>query len=382
MKTGFKKRLSSLSNLGSFRLTIAAGSLLAPLVDHGFVPYPYEMVLLVTRRCNSRCQMCYAWKQEPSTLSLEQIRHILSSNDFSFVRSVVLSGGEPTLRPDLPQVYRVLLENLGNLKHILVTTNGLDTRRTIAHVTQMLQIQSTEDSQVSSVEIQVSLDGVGGIHDAVRGVPGAFLRVEATLAALQALQERFPRLKLFLHCVLMPNNLPHLGSLRDFAKRRNLEIRFGVFVPAGGLLDNLHRARDLSFAGEQRAEVQRLLELLSEGSETVLRFHYLDMAQMIQGKSRRRRCMMGAFNFILDSDGTARHCLLCEESRYGSLLTDSFDAVWFGPEANEARRQIRARRCPSCSAGCHLSPVNAGELAELVWRQAIRPRLERHVRSD
>ena len=90
---------------------------------------------------------------------------------------------------------------------------------------------------------------------------------------------------------------------------------------------------------------------------------------------------MGAFNFILDSDGTVRHCLLCEESRYGDLLTDSFEAIWFGAEANEARRQIRALCCPSCPAGCHLSPVNAGELAELVWRQAIKPRLGRHLRS-
>ena len=92
------KSFTILNNAGSLQTIQAAGSLLSPIVDNRLVPYPWIMLFVVTRRCNSRCQMCSIWQEKDSSyLSLEQINQILTSSDFSFVRSLILTGGEPTL---------------------------------------------------------------------------------------------------------------------------------------------------------------------------------------------------------------------------------------------------------------------------------------------
>ena len=105
-RVAFAKGFSALNNIS------AAASVLSPLIDNRFVPYPYLLTFVVTRRCNSRCQMCSIWKEKDSPLlSLEQIERIFRQNDFSFIRSVTLTGGEPTLRSDLVQICQTVLQS-------------------------------------------------------------------------------------------------------------------------------------------------------------------------------------------------------------------------------------------------------------------------------
>jgi MoaA/NifB/PqqE/SkfB family radical SAM enzyme len=238
------RKLTFLSKLSSLRQTIVVGALLAPFIDHDnkFVPYPYTMTLVVTRRCNGRCQMCSIWRDKTSaSLSLEQIEHIFSRSDFSFVRSMTLTGGEPTLRADLPQLFEILIERLRGLEHVLLAVNGLDPPRTVEHISQMLEILDASDNRVRSFDVQISFDGIGWVHDVVRGIPGSFQNVKATLDQLSALQARFPRLNLWLHCTLMPHNLPYVDPLRHFVKQHSLQITYGVVAFSREYYDNLHQ---------------------------------------------------------------------------------------------------------------------------------------------
>ena len=88
------------------------------------------MIMEITSRCNLRCPMCFARAGESDTstdLSIEQIRAILQytqKNNYPLrVRGVGNSGGEPTLRDDLPQIIQIERE-LG-FDYILIMTNGL-----------------------------------------------------------------------------------------------------------------------------------------------------------------------------------------------------------------------------------------------------------------
>ena len=368
------RKLTLLSKLSSLRQAIVVGSLVAPFIDHnsGFVPYPYIMTLVVTRRCNSRCQMCSIWRDKTSSsLSLEQIEHIFSRDDFSFVRSMTLTGGEPTLRADLPQLFGILLERLPGLEHVLLAVNGLDTPRTVEHISQMSEIMDTSDNRVRSFDVQVSLDGIGRVHDIVRGVPGSFQNVKATLAQLSALQARSPRLNLWLHCTLMPHNLPYVDSLRHFVKQHSLQITYGVVAFSREYYDNLHKIGDLSFSEGHRDVARRFFEQLGREDRTMFCFHYRDLAQMLQGNPRFRRCMMGFYGFVIEHDGNAYPCLRYKRSGFGNLLADSFEEVWFGTQAQDARRHLRMSCCPTCPSDCLAQPINAREAAEAIWWKGI-----------
>ena len=369
------KKLTLLNKLGSLRQVIAVGALLTPIIGKRFIPYPYMMTLVVTHRCDSRCQMCSIWKEKQSPfLSLEQIERILSRNNFSFIRSVTLSGGEPTLRADLPQLFEIILEHLPNLEHVLLATNGFNTHRIVEQVNCMLETLDTRDNRVRGFGVQISLDGIDQVHDTVRGIHDSFQKVKATLAQLRALQTRFSRLNLRLHCTLMSSNLPYIDSLGEFAKQQNLEISYSPVIFSHEYHNNLHKMEDLSLSDDDRVVAQRFFEQLGQEDKTIFRFHYRDVAQMLQDNPRRQRCMMGFYGFVLEHDGNVYPCVNYEKTGFGNLLTDSFKDVWFGALANDARRQIRSESCSTCPAPCYPNPVNFFQVAQVAWQQLIELR--------
>jgi MoaA/NifB/PqqE/SkfB family radical SAM enzyme len=368
------RRIDWFKRLSSMRTVSAAGSVLAPIVDGRFVPHPHVMIWVVTQQCNSRCQMCSIWKRQDAPLvSVDEAEQIFARDDFSFVRSLTLTGGEPTLRSDLPQLFEVALRHSPNLEHLLLATNGLLPRRISKHVGQMLDILAERENRVYRFDVQISLDGVGEIHDTVRGIQGFFQQVEATIAELRELQPQYPLLNIRLSSVLMPLNLPHVEELRAFACRERLHIYFSPAILESEYYGNLGDAEDLSFSlDEEDARAREFFDKLAEEDETSMRFYYRDVAEMIQGRRRSRRCMMGFYGFTLEHDGSVYPCVNCERRSFGNLLDDSFEKAWFGAEADRVRRQLRASCCPTCTSACFPPPANALELAEVAWRQRFR----------
>ncbi len=87
-------------------------------------------IIDVTNRCNMRCPVCFAnagaagYVYEPK---IEQIETMLATatsvNSPKGIHAIQLSGGEPTVRDDLPDIVRVVKRY--GINHIEVNTNGL-----------------------------------------------------------------------------------------------------------------------------------------------------------------------------------------------------------------------------------------------------------------
>ena len=88
------------------------------------------LIMELTNRCNLQCPICFARAGEQdhnSDLSIEQIRAILEytqENNYPLrVRGVGNSGGDPTLRDDLPEI--IEMERELGFDYIVIMTNGL-----------------------------------------------------------------------------------------------------------------------------------------------------------------------------------------------------------------------------------------------------------------
>ena len=116
------------------------------------------------RRCNLLCKHCYAISGNvdfPGELSFDQVCAVMDDLKAYGVPALILSGGEPLLRPDIFDIAR-RAKAMGF--YTALSTNGvLISEPVIADL-----------ADIGFDYIGISLDGIGAVHDAFRGMKGAF----------------------------------------------------------------------------------------------------------------------------------------------------------------------------------------------------------------
>ena len=91
--------------------------------------------------CNSRCQMCFIWKQKRAReISPDEVRAALSNPLFRNVTAVGINGGEPTLRKDIGEIAESMCTALPSLKVISLITNGFKHLKVIEGIDSLLAV--------------------------------------------------------------------------------------------------------------------------------------------------------------------------------------------------------------------------------------------------
>ena len=177
--------------------------------------------LSVTDRCNLRCTYCmpeerYKWLRKNLILTFEELTRLVSVFQRLGVGRVRLTGGEPLLRQDLPELVRQL-SGLG-LEELALTTNGV-----------MLARHQEELRQAGLQRITVSLDALD---------PEVFARLSQrddlhrTLEGIRSVAHS-PGLKLD-SVILRGKNEDQILPLLDFAATVGAEVRFIEYMDVGG----------------------------------------------------------------------------------------------------------------------------------------------------
>ena len=123
--------------------------------------------VIVTYRCNARCNMCDCFKdptRPDEEITLEDIRKL---PEMAFTN---ITGGEPFIRQDIPDIVRELYKKSDR---IVISTNGYFTDRIIALCREF-----------PKVGIRISIEGLQATNDAIRGIPDGFNRGYRTLKTL------------------------------------------------------------------------------------------------------------------------------------------------------------------------------------------------------
>jgi 12,18-didecarboxysiroheme deacetylase len=118
----------------------------------------------MTKACNLKCLHCYAHATagpNPSELGTAQARAMIDDLAQFGAPVILFSGGEPLMRPDLPELARYAV---GRGMRAVISTNG-----TLIHADKAKELKDIGLSYVG-----VSLDGLPAVHDKFRGVAGAF----------------------------------------------------------------------------------------------------------------------------------------------------------------------------------------------------------------
>jgi cyclic pyranopterin phosphate synthase len=174
----------------------------------------------VTDRCNERCLYCMpegykGWERKPDHLTGEEIIRVVQAAAGLGFRKFRLTGGEPLVRGDVPEIVSAMT-SIPGVETVALSTNG----------TRLPALAKTLH-EAGLRTVNVSLDALDPeIYHRVTG--GDVAKVVAGIRA--AVAAGFERVK--LNCVLMRGvNEPELWPLVLFAAEHGLPLRFIELMP-------------------------------------------------------------------------------------------------------------------------------------------------------
>lgn len=198
----------------------------------------------ITRTCNLRCVHCYAdshAEKYPGELTWEQCCSVIDDLADYKVNALLLSGGEPLLHPQLPQILERATQK--GLK-VTISTNG--TRITPAYAALF--------KTLGVAYVGISLDGIGAVHDSFRGVEGAFDGAIRGFKLCKDVEQ-----KTGLRLTLTRNNVQCMEQILDFIEQEDIRrVCFYHLVPTG---------RGVDVASLHPDEARRAIDMLIARAE-------------------------------------------------------------------------------------------------------------------
>lgn len=305
---------------------------------------PFSLVVSVTYHCNSRCSTCNVWRRRADEFTVEEWRRVFAQLGRA-PYYLTFSGGEPFLRPDLPQIVSDAYQ-LCRPAVITIPTNGLLSDRIAAYVEEILR-----RAPQAQVGINLSLDGVGEEHDRIRHVSGNWERAMETYRRLRALS--YPNLTVSIHTVISRLNVERLPQIYEALIALEPDSYITEIAEERGELDTI--GMPITPTPEEYATaVDFLLKRLAEHDfrgfariTQAFRAEYYRLARRVMFERRQIiPCYAGWASGHIAPDGDVWTCCVRAEP-IGNLRDVDYDfsRIWFGEEAARLRRSIAAGEC-------------------------------------
>jgi len=183
------------------------------------------------RRCNLTCKHCYSISADvdfPGELSTEQVFDTMDDLKTFGVPVLILSGGEPLLRPDIFEI--------GKRAKDMGFYVGLSSNGTLIDESNVQKIADTGFNYVG-----VSLDGLEANHDKFRRKKGAF---KASMKGIQLCKNL--GVKVCIRCTLNQSNYQDLPALLDLLDEYDLDKFYLSHLNYSGR-GKRHRGEDAHF---------------------------------------------------------------------------------------------------------------------------------------
>lgn len=329
---------------------------------------PIYLIFFVTSKCNSKCKHCFFSNELNNPvpdLSLTEINNF--SKQLGKLVWLDLSGGEPFLRKDLFEIYRIFIKN-NKVESFSIPTNGILTDKIYEDVKKMLEFGG-----VKNLNLTLSLEGPEKIHNEIRGVK-CYKNVLETYKKLASLKAGHPALSIMVSTTITNKNYNYLGQLHNGVKEKMPLVDFhNIEIMRGNPLDKNFSAPTI----EQLKKIKPLVfniwrsynyykskaqARIADNTKRLLFDSYLGI---LKTKKQPWPCLAGKVHCVLDYKGDISVCELLKP--IGNIREKSFREIWNSQKAANVRKYIKNNGC-SCTHSCF-------QITNLIFNHLYWPKL-------
>lgn len=298
--------------------------------------------VIVTYRCNARCNMCSRYKRPSSPdeeISLDTIKKL---PQMYFTN---ITGGEPFIRTDLKDIVRELYKKSDR---IVISTNGFFTDRIIDLC-----------KEFPNVGIRISIEGLEETNNAIRGLDDGFNRGYTTLKKL--VEMHHPDVGFGM--TVQDANAKDLVPLYKLSDELNMEFATASLHNSFYFVESNNIIKDRPMVAKNFENL--INELLKSNSPKKWFRAYFNhgLINYIYGQKRLLPCDMAFDTFFIDPYGDVMPCNGTKEKEVmGNLNEQSWDELWNSEQADKVRKKVR-----SCNRNCWMIGSVSPAMHKYIW---------------
>lgn len=302
--------------------------------------------VIVTYRCNARCNMCSRFKRPSKPdeeISLETIKKL---PQMYFTN---ITGGEPFIREDLKDIVRELYKKSDR---IVISTNGFFTDRIIDLC-----------KEFPNVGIRISIEGLEETNNKIRGLDDGFNRGYSTLKKL--VEMKHPDVGFGM--TVQDANAKDLVSLYKLSDELNMEFATASLHNSFYFVENKNIIHDrLMVAGEFEKLINELLNS-NQPKKWFRAYFNHGLINYIFGQKRLLPCDMAFDTFFIDPYGDVMPCNGTKEKEVmGNLNEQTWDELWQSSQAEKVRNKVR-----HCDRNCWMIGSVSPAMHKYIWKPAL-----------
>jgi len=295
---------------------------------------PFILAWELTRACNLNCVHCRASATNtpgPDELSTMEGRTLLKDLSAGGTRLVILSGGEALVRPD---VFELASYGTSLGLRMTLATNG-------SLVTPDVAVKM-KDAGIARVS--VSIDGVTpDIHDAFRGMPGAF---EGAISGIRTLVDAGVPVQ--VNTTVAAANIAQMKRFPEFLKGLGVMAWHVFFLVPTGRGEHVEPAKVRQYR-EMLEDFHATSKSASMECKATCAPQYYRMLEEREGSSPTKGCLAGTGFGFVSSSGTVQPCGFLQID-CGNIRKQPISEIWSGSELLSGLRDVAGLKgkCGSC----------------------------------
>jgi len=306
--------------------------------------------LIITFRCNAKCQMCEIWKYPTKPTEELDPKYYEKLPDGLRIN---ITGGEPTIRDDIDDIFKLLYPKASLLE---LSTNGYYTEKIVSLA-----------EKYPNILIRVSIEGLPSLNDELRGTKNGFDHALRTILELKKTKCR----NIGFSIVISDKNIEDLLNIYELCVYLGVELGNSVMHNSWYFhkVDNVIKDKEKAVKFETEF-IKLLLQSNRRGLKNKLKdygraYFNKSIIKRFAGEESKYRppCGAGRDFFFINPWGDISPCNGSDEEWImGNIKNDSYENIFNSKEAETAMNKVK-----SCEKDCCFIVTERHDMVRKPW---------------